>query len=46
MMMMLLDKEKVVWISITQKIKIMKMKITKIIIMIKDNNNIDDIKKY
>ncbi len=46
MMMMLLDKEKVVWISITQKIKIMKMKITKIIIMIIDNNNIDDIKKY
>ena len=46
MMVMLLDKEKVVWISITQKIKIMKMKITKIIIMIIDNNNIDDIKKY
>ena len=44
-MMMLLDKEKVVWISITQKIKIMKMKIAKIIIMIIHNNNIDDIKK-
>ena len=45
MMVMLLDKEKVVWISITQKIKIMKMKIAKIIIMIIHNNNIDDIKK-
>ena len=44
MMVMLLDKEKVVWISITQKIKIMKMKITKIIIILMISKNIKHIK--